>query len=182
MVRWFFSGFSGFRPPSMKSARYKWNILERAVKPKSEKKKKKNPRICSLGSLGKPQTATLGTDFFFLSTPHTHDRFCTITSGLGQLESRNSQEWIQYLEIEKHYGAYLFSTVIVNTVNVLKFRTLNSILFWLKFCFLCICLSKCLLEWLTVKTLIRLLTQEQSILGLHCLYVVFCQKLSCSKF
>ena len=26
-----------------RSARYKWNILERAVKPKSKKKKKKNP-------------------------------------------------------------------------------------------------------------------------------------------
>ena len=34
-----------------------------------------------------------------------------------------------------------------NTVNFLKFRTFYSILFWLKFCFLSICILKCLVEW-----------------------------------
>ena len=68
-----------------------------------------------------------------------------------------------------------------NTVTVLKFRTLYSILFRLKFCFLCICLLKCLVEWQTVNTQIRLLLQEQSDLGLHCLHMAFCQKLWYSK-
>ena len=37
-----------------------------------------------------------------------------------------------------------------NTVNVLKFRTLYSILFWPKFCFLCSYFLKYLVEWQTV--------------------------------
>ena len=39
---------------------------------------------------------------------------------------------------------------------------------WPKLCFLCSCFLKYLVEWQTVKTLIRLLLQEQSDLGLHC--------------
>ena len=38
----------------------------------------------------------------------------------------------------------------LNTVNVLKFWTLNSNLFWAKFCFLCTCCLKYLVEWQTV--------------------------------
>ena len=44
-----------------------------------------------------------------------------------------------------------------------------------------ICLLKCLVEWQTVKTLIRLLLQEQSDLSLHFLHMAFCQKLWCLK-
>ena len=44
-----------------------------------------------------------------------------------------------------------------STVNVLKFQTLYSLLFWPKFCFLCTCFLKYLVEWQTVLTLIRLL-------------------------
>ena len=36
------------------------------------------------------------------------------------------------------------------TVNVLKFRTLYSLLFWPKLCFLCTCFLKYLVEWQTV--------------------------------
>ena len=36
------------------------------------------------------------------------------------------------------------------TVNFLKFRTLYSIFFWLKFCFLCSGFFKYLVEWQTV--------------------------------
>ena len=61
------------------------------------------------------------------------------------------------------------------TVNVLKCQMLYSILFWLKFCFLCIFLLKCLVEWQTVKTVISLLLQEQSDLSLYCLHIAFCQ-------
>ena len=35
-------------------------------------------------------------------------------------------------------------------VNVLKFLTLYSLLFWSKFCFLCTCLLKYLVEWQTM--------------------------------
>ena len=38
----------------------------------------------------------------------------------------------------------------VVTVNVLKFRTLYSILFQPKFCFLCSCFLRYLIEWQTV--------------------------------
>ena len=41
MVRWFFTGFSGFRPPLMNDQIDMCYILERAVKPKSKNKKKK---------------------------------------------------------------------------------------------------------------------------------------------
>ena len=37
-----------------------------------------------------------------------------------------------------------------STINVLKFQTLYSILFWPKFCFVCSCLLKYLVEWQTV--------------------------------
>ena len=36
------------------------------------------------------------------------------------------------------------------TVNFLKIRTLYSVLFWLKFCFLCSSFLKYLVEWQTV--------------------------------
>ena len=68
------------------------------------------------------------------------------------------------------------------TVNVLKFRTLYSIPLWPKFCSLCNCFQKYLVEWQTVKTLIRLLLKEQSDLGLHCLHMPFCQTLWCTRF
>ena len=48
-------------------------------------------------------------------------------------------------------------SLIIYMVNVLKFWTLYSILFWLKCCFLCSCFLKCLVEWQTVLTLTRLL-------------------------
>ena len=41
-------------------------------------------------------------------------------------------------------------TLHMYTVNFLKFRTLYSILFWLKFCFLCSSFFKYLVEWQTV--------------------------------
>ena len=74
-------------------------------------------------------------------------------------------------------------------VNVLKFRTLYFILFRPKFCFLCIFL-KILGEMANSvdpdqtapSTLIRLLLQEQSDLGLHCLHMPFCQTLLVIKF
>ena len=68
------------------------------------------------------------------------------------------------------------------TVNVLKIRTLYSILFLPKFCFLCSCFLKYLVERQTVQTQIRLLLKEQSDLGLHCLHMSFCQIVWCSKF
>ena len=40
-------------------------------------------------------------------------------------------------------------------VDVLKFQTLYSFLFWPKFCFLCSRFFKYLMEWQTVQTLIR---------------------------
>ena len=49
--------------------------------------------------------------------------------------------------------------------------------FLLKFCLLCSCYLKCLVEWKTVKIWIRLPLQEQSDLGLHYLYVAFFRKL-----
>ena len=45
--------------------------------------------------------------------------------------------------------SYLFCSG-VHTINFLKFRTLYSILFWLKFCFLCSGFFKYLVEWQTV--------------------------------
>ena len=42
---------------------------------------------------------------------------------------------------------FILSNWISSRVNVLKFRTLYSVFFWLKFYFLCICLLKCLVEW-----------------------------------
>ena len=66
-----------------------------------------------------------------------------------------------------------------DTVNVLKFKTLYSILFWPKFYFLCSCflnIFNYLVEWQIVQTQIRLLLQEQSDLGLHCLHMSFCHK------
>ena len=54
--------------------------------------------------------------------------------------------------------------------------------FWPKFCFLCSGFFKYLVEWQTVQTLIRLLLQEQSNLGLHCLHMPHCQTLWCTKF
>ena len=53
---------------------------------------------------------------------------------------------------------YRYNTITVcevylrinNTVNFQKFRTLYSILFWLKFCFLCSSFFKYLVEWQTV--------------------------------
>ena len=70
-------------------------------------------------------------------------------------------------------------------VNVLKFRTLCFVHFWPKFCFLCNCFLKYLMEWQTVKTLIGMANsedpdqaaQEQSDQGLHCLCISICQKL-----
>ena len=38
----------------------------------------------------------------------------------------------------------------ISTVNVLKFRTLYSVLFWPKLCFLCTCFLKYLVEWHSV--------------------------------
>ena len=52
----------------------------------------------------------------------------------------------------------------IHRVNVLKFRTLYSRLFWPKFCFWCSCFLKYLVEWQTVQTPIRPLLQEQSAL------------------
>ena len=40
-VRWFFPGYSRFRPLS----RYEWNNLQRDIKLNQKKKKKKNPKI-----------------------------------------------------------------------------------------------------------------------------------------
>ena len=50
-----------------------------------------------------------------------------------------------YLKMNRH--KYHF---IKHTVNFLKFRTLYSILFWLKICFLCSSFFKYLVEWQTV--------------------------------
>ena len=63
-------------------------------------------------------------------------------------------------------------------VNVLKLQTLYSI-FFSKVSLSCCCFLKYLVEWQTVKTLIRL--QEQSDLGLQCLHMPFYQKLSFQK-
>ena len=73
-------------------------------------------------------------------------------------------------------------SLTMHTVNDLKFQTLYSILFWLKFCFLNSCFLKYFVDWQTMLTLIRLLLQEQSDLGLLYLHMAFCQKRSCSKF
>ena len=56
------------------------------------------------------------------------------------------------------------------------------VIFQSKFCFLCICFLKYLMEWQTVYTLIRLLPQEQSDLGLHCLHMLFCQNFTVLGF
>ena len=65
------------------------------------------------------------------------------------------------------------SRVNLHTLNVLKFRTLCSILFWSKFCFLCSCFLKYLVEWQTVSALfayiILSVTLVFEILG-HLLY------------
>ena len=45
-------------------------------------------------------------------------------------------------------------------VNILKFQTLYSILFWPKFCILCNCFLKYFVEWQTVQNLIRLLLNK----------------------
>ena len=46
-------------------------------------------------------------------------------------------------------GTFILYCILL-TVNFLKFRTLYSILFWLKFCFLCSSFFKYLVEWQTV--------------------------------
>ena len=65
-------------------------------------------------------------------------------------------------------GRYLIS---IAYGKCLKFITLYSVLFWPKVCFLCTCCLNYLVEWQTVWTLIRLLLQDQSDLGLHCLHM-----------
>ena len=57
----------------------------------------------------------------------------------------NAAQVGSYVHIGKN--CVIVSTV---TVNVLKFRTLYSLLFWPKFCFLCTCFLKYLVEWQTV--------------------------------
>ena len=49
-----------------------------------------------------------------------------------------------------HKMWHLTACKISVTVNVLKFRTLYSLLFWPKFCLLCTCFLKYLVEWQTV--------------------------------
>ena len=63
-------------------------------------------------------------------------------------------------------------------VNVLKFLTLVSFHFLIKCCFSGIDFTKCLSESQTGKTLIRLLLQKQSDLGLSCVYRPFWQATS----
>ena len=82
--------------------------------------------------------------------------------------------WVHVVQACDKLSSCLLATArTVIYVNVLKFWTLSSILFMLKFCLLCICLLKCLVEWQTVKT--------APDLGLHCLYMAFCQERWCSK-
>ena len=61
------------------------------------------------------------------------------------------------------------------TVNVLKFQTLFSFVSQIKCWLLSLKFTKCLYEWQTGKTLIRLLLQKQSDLGLHCMSRPFWQ-------
>ena len=62
-------------------------------------------------------------------------------------------------------------------LNVLKFQTLCSILFWSKFCFLCSSIHSAMANSVDPDQ-----TQKQSDLGLHCLHMSFCQTLWCTKF
>ena len=76
--------------------------------------------------------------------------------------------------------------LLLSMLNALKFQTLYSICFFccfcFKWCFLCSCFLKYLVERQTVYTLIRFLLQEHSDLSLHCLHMPSCQKLWCTKF
>ena len=60
-------------------------------------------------------------------------------------------------------------------VNVLKFRTLYCKHFWPSFCFLCSCFFKYLVEWQTVKTLIRLVWSEFALFAYAILYEILIQ-------
>ena len=54
--------------------------------------------------------------------------------------------------------------------------------FLIKLCSLCSYFLKYFVEWQTVYNLIRVLLQEQSDLGLHCLHMPFNQKLRVQNF
>ena len=57
------------------------------------------------------------------------------------------------VKVQDKYGKelrYLNTQCNYSMVNVLKFLTLYSILSWLKFCFLCSCFLKYLVEWQTM--------------------------------
>ena len=63
-----------------------------------------------------------------------------------------------------------------------KFQTLYSIPFFcLTYAFYAVVSLK-ILNRMAVQTQIRLLLQEQSDLGLHCLHMTFCQTVLCMKF
>ena len=64
-----------------------------------------------------------------------------------------------------------------STVNVLNFPTLYSILFWPKFCCLCSCFLKYLVEWQAVQILTR-----SSLIGSACLHMPLCQKFRVRHF
>ena len=88
------------------------------------------------------------------------------------------EKWAYGVEKSSDHTAYTCSRIRASAtckftesqgaVNVLKFRTLYSILFWLNFCFLCM--------------LKGMANSEESDLGLHCLHMAFYQKLWCSNF
>ena len=75
----------------------------------------------------------------------------------------------QYLEIEYGKCPKFFNTLFHN-------------FFYLNFAFYAVFFLKYLVKRQTVQALIRLLIQEQSDLGLHCLHMSLCQILWCMKF
>ena len=74
--------------------------------------------------------------------------------------------WIPWWLVQ--YGEICVKFVLIK-VNVLKFWTLFSFCSQIKCCLSGLEFIKCLAEWQTGKTLIRLLLQKQSDLGLHSL-------------
>ena len=69
----------------------------------------------------------------------------------------------------------------IDTLNVQKFCTLYFVLFWPKLCFSCNCYFKILIGMANNVDPDQT-AQEQSHLGLHCLHILLCQTLWCSKF
>ena len=73
---------------------------------------------------------------------------------------------------------YLHVYYLLVMENVLKFRTLFFFFFHfffffcLKFCFLCSCFIKCLVEFANRVDVDQTTPEEQSDMGLHCLQIL----------